>query len=394
MALSTVQDHLDFLPLFPTETEAAILARLVAWANDGLDASSDRWVDTREGGHWRTAVVPCTKEIARLYDLAGTEVIASGLILWTWGTYLDDQAQVMDLLRLPATSAQGTVTFSTLVDVGTPATDITAGTQVGAAPASEDADAPLFQVTVGGTIPAGGGSIDLAVQAVVEESAGNVAADAITVPSTPLPGVTFTNAAPTEGGTDPETDDALRERLLEQFVGAGGGTILDYKRWAGSRAGVGRVTVIPIWNGPDTVLVIVMTADGQPVSAAVVDDVQQFLDPVPGQAHGQAPVGDAVTVKTATLLNIDVTTHVTFEDGYSLDGAGGTIALRDTITAAVSAYVQTVEPAGEVVVAQIEGHIALVPGVHDVAVSAPAANVAVPAGAAPEVPTLHSITFT
>lgn len=393
MAISvSPADSLDFLPLFPAETEDAILARMSAWANEGLDPAVDidLWVDTREGGHWRTSVTPCVREIARLYDMAGTEVPMSGMVVWSWGSYLDDLAQVWSIERLAATPAEGIVAFS-----GAEGTEIGEGTVVSAVPTQEDAPAPTFEVMATGVI-GGTGKILLKVRAVEAGAEGNVPAGAITAPSTPLPGVTFTNEAPTAGGTDPETDEALVERLLEEFAGKGGGTVRDYKVWARERAGVGHATVIPAWAGANTVLVIITDAAGNPTSAETVELLQRELDPVPGKGSGKAPVGAVVTVQTAALLNVEASATLNFEEGYSLDGAGGTIALREAIEHSVATYVGTVQSGGEVVRSQIEGRIALVPGVHDagkIAINAIEKNLAVPASP-PKVPVLVKLTLT
>lgn len=393
MAISVAPpDSLEFLPLFPGDTEQAILERMEGWANEGLDPSADvdLWVDTREGGHWRTSVTPCVRELARLYDRAGTEVPMSAMVVWSWGAYLDDLAQVWNIERLAATKAEGTVTFT-----GPPATVIGAGTVVSASPAGPSEDAPSFEVITGGVIP-GGGSLDLAVLAVEAGAEGDVGTGAITAPSTPLPGVTFTNQQPTAGGTEPETDEALATRLLEQLAGKGGGTVRDYRVWARERAGVGHVTVIPVWEGPNTVLVIITDPQGKPTSLGTVEALQKELDPVAGKGSGKAPVGATVTVKTAELLNVDIVAVLDFEEGYSLDGFGGTIALREPITNALAAYVGTVQSGGEVVRSQIAGRIAVVPGVHDagdVTLNAKAENLKVPS-APPKVPVIKTLTLT
>lgn len=384
-------DSLDFLPLFPTETEDAILERMEGWANEGLDpaADVDLWVDTREGGHWRTCITPCVRELARFYDMAGTEVPMSGIVVWSWGSYLDDLAQVWSIQRLAATAAEGVVTFT-----GANGTVIAAGTVVGVNPVEENEPAPTFETIAGGTI-GGGGTIELAVRAVEPGAEGNVAAGSITAPSTPLPGVTFINAEPTSGGTDPETDEALVERLLEEFAGKGGGTVRDYRVWAREHPGVGHATVIPVWDGPNTVLVIITGPDGEPTSTETVEALQAELDPVPGKGSGKAPVGATVTVQTAALLNVTITATLDFEEGYSLTGFGGTIALEAQIKKAVATYVASVQAGGEVVRSQVEGRIAVVPGVHDVGdatLNGKEENLAVPSSP-PKVPTLHELTL-
>lgn len=355
-------DALDFLPLFPDDDEDAILARMRASANEGLDPANDadQWTDTREGSFWHISVMPAVRELARLYDLAGTEVPASGFPVWAWADYLDDHAEVQDIARLAPTAAEGMEKFT-----GPNGTVIAVGTTVGVEPAQPDDDAPEFEVTVGGVIA--GGIVELPIRAVETGTLGNVAAGAITSPSTPLPpGVTITNDDPTTGGTDPETDEALRERVLDAYQGKGAGNRGDYLRWGRAWEGVGRVTVIPLWNGPGTVKVIVMDADGGPLPAGTVTGLQNDLDPTAGLGDGRAPIGAQVTVTTAVALNITVAATVEPESGFTLDGTGGTVAIRADIEKALSDYIERVPPGGEVVFEQIRGRIAVVNGVHDV----------------------------
>jgi uncharacterized phage protein gp47/JayE len=384
-------DLLDFLPLFPDDDEEAIWARMRAWANEGLDpvADAEQWVDTREGSHWQVNLAPAVRELARLYDLAGTEVPAAGFPVWAWGDYLDDHAEVQDIFRLEATPAGGFATFA-----GDEGEVIAAGTVVGVEPTDPDEEAPEFEVTVGGTID-DSGVLVLPIRARVAGEAGNVGATAITVPSTPSPGVTVTNADPTTGGTEPESDEALRERVLGAYTGQGAGNRRDYQRWTGAWAGVGRVTVIPLWNGPGTVKVIVTTASGDPLTPEAVAAIQADLDPNPGMADGQAPVGAHVTVTTAIARAIDIGATIEFESGFSLDGFGGTVALRADLLARLGEYVERVESGGEVVVSQLAGLIATTPGVHDAAVTSlegitPPVNLAISADPA-EAPQLGDV---
>lgn len=500
-------DDIEFVPLFPNDTEETILARMRAWANEGLDplVDGDRWVDTREGAHWHLSVRPSVIELARLYSYLGTEVVMAAFPVWAWGQYLDDHAEVQDIVRLAATPAVGEVVFS-----GPDGTVIAAGTTVGVEPVAADEDTPEFEVTTGGTIPgvaaapaglasaagvggtlvgAGGGgttygykvtSIDeagettptaedtqligagvangsvtltwdpvatatgyrvygrtntgpwgllatvtaetyidtgavapgaappganttggelrLPIRAVEAGVAGNVGAGAITEPSTPLdPGVTFTNPEATTDGTEPETDDALRERVLEALTGQGAGNRRDYVRWTSAFDGVGRVTVIPVWDGPDTVKVIAMGPGGDPLSDEKVAEIQFDLDPDPARGSGTAPIGHVVTVVTATARPIDIEATIEFEAGYSLDGDENTIAKRADILRALGQYVERVEPGGEVVVAQLGGRIAVLTGVHDAQIDelegvGPAVNVAIDDDPA-EAPTLGIVTL-
>lgn len=442
----------SFLPLFPEETEATIRARWNAWANEGLDpgVDVDQWTDTREGTFFWVATTPGVREAARIYDLMGTEVPASGFILFSWADYLDDKGEELDRPRLPGTRATGEVEVT-----ADPGTVIAAGTEFGVEPVDEDSDAPEFTTTEEGTVD-GGGTITLPVEAKELGPASNVAAGAITEVLTPIAGASVTNPTETVGGTDPETDEAYRVALLGRYEPGAAGNEADYRRWALDEPGVGRVTVIPLGSGPGTVIVVVSTAEGDPVSAAVVDSLQQRLDPpaytseltaasnLPdatidvastagardegfvrlgdelvaytgktgttftgcsggtetypigepiyqtGRGGGVAPIGHHVVVVTATVLNVTIAGTVEAEDGYSLDGTGGTTALQAAIEASLLIYIDSIQSGDEVVLAHVIGRIVDVVGVHDVGdvtINAVAANLAIPASP-PEVPSL------
>jgi uncharacterized phage protein gp47/JayE len=146
------------------------------------------------------------------------------------------------------------------------------------------------------------------------------------------------------------------------------------------------------------VKLIVTTAEGNPVSAATVAGLQADLDPVPGAAEGRAPVGAIVTVTTAATRSIEIVATVEVEPGYSLDGFGGAVALRQDIVSALRNYVERVEAGGEIVVSQLVGRIVGVVGVHDAAVTAlegvtPAVNVTISSDPA-QVPVLADPTLT
>lgn len=357
----------DFVGLFVDQTEETILSRMAAWANEGLDPAddADQWVDTREGGHWFTCVMPAAREIARLYDVAGTEVPMAAMMLWAWGTYLDDLAAAGGVERLPATSSTGTETFS-----GPAGTIISEGTTVATVPTGPDDPTPTFRVTQAGTIPdagAGTGSIDLPIEATEAGFAGDVAASAITAPSTPLPaGVTFTNAQPTLGGTDPETDEALRTRVLQAIAGTAGANQAAYQKRAAAWASVGSVKVVPTWAGPNSVLVMVADPQGRPLPPSVVAGLQADLDPDPGKGSGFAPVGAQVTVETSVARNITVDATVTWLEGYSATGTANTVALGPDIATAIAEYLLAIKPGEAARVSHVAGIIATWTGVDNV----------------------------
>jgi uncharacterized phage protein gp47/JayE len=192
----------------------------------------------------------------------------------------------------------------------------------------------------------------------------NLSIGAITELETFVSGITLvSNPDPTIDGTDPEDDEALRLRILAEYAGQGSGTTADYVRWTTAVPGVQRAACIPEWDGPGTVLVIPMVADGSAVSADVVIAVQNLLDPTPGLADGKAPIGASVTVETTTGLTIHIAAAVSFKPGYSLDGTSGTIATRAEIVAALNEFLNVLNPGDWIRYQQVQAQILNIDGV-------------------------------
>lgn len=239
--------------------------------------------------------------------------------------------------------------------------------------------------------------ITLAAQALVVGSAGDVAQNAVTSLDTVLPTIiSVFNPVPMTGGQEMESDAAFRDRILGEYQGtSGGGNVVDYRRWAADQ-GIGRVTVIPVWNGAGTVLVVAMNADGTPVASATVTSLQEFLDPAPGLGQGQAPIGATVTVVTSTILPVAITAQVDGENGYTLDGTGNTIATRQAIVTALATYLKGLEPGDTIVYEHVQACFFVV-GVHQVLglkVNGGTADIVLASGASPQVAQLTTPTLT
>lgn len=216
-------------------------------------------------------------------------------------------------------------------------------------------------------------------------------------------------------GEDEETTDHLRQRYLDSF---------NEKAFAGNKAaylalvraidGVGDVKVTRVWNGDinpasmiptdavttwynglsvtgevkawidavyaaalakkltvgGTVLITIVDSDDYGVaSSTLVQTVQNAIDPESdaGEGEGLAPIGHVVTVQSASGVTINVTTDITFEQGYSWSNLG------TAITKAVSDYLlelRTYWANGSntvVRIAQIESRILAITGVADIA---------------------------
>jgi uncharacterized phage protein gp47/JayE len=372
---------IDLLPLYQ-RTEAVIRADYNARANAGLSSSDPDWVDTRDGSWFQILSQPSLVEAAKLWA-ALTEMAAAANLGTAWGEFLDNWAESLGLERLVATPASGTITIT-----GTNGTLVGVGAQFQVPQTDPEQSGPTFAATQSGTIA--GGTLVLAIEAVEPGVDGNVGATAISLLRSPISGITaVSNVAATTGGTEVETDEDLRDRITLQFAPRGNGTVADYERWARDEVGVGRVTVVPVWNGGGTVLVVISTASGDPVAQAVIDSLQARLDPVPGQGAGQAPIGHTVTVATVAAVTITVASTISFKTGYTLTGTGGTVALSDAIKQSIIDYVDNLEPGDDVIHGHVRSQIFEIEGVLDVTAltvnGSSSANVAIALTPTPQV---------
>lgn len=137
----------------------------------------------------------------------------------------------------------------------------------------------------------------------------NLPANFITQIPISIPGITsVTNPIPTKGGTDTEDDDDYRARILQRLAHPpSSGNKDDYIRWAGEVSGVKGTKVIPLWNGPGTVKIIVYGENGDSLDNSIIQNVQNHIDPPPhGYGEGTAPIGASVEVVTSTPKVVDV----------------------------------------------------------------------------------------
>lgn len=116
-------------------------------------------------------------------------------------------------------------------------------------------------------------------------------------------------------GTDEESDESLYSRYqIRVQKQATSGNIYHYEQWALSVPGVGGVKVIPTWDGPGTVKVVLLAADKIPASQSIVDDAYDYIE-------GERPIGAEVTAVAATALSVNVSAKITLASGYNLEEA-------------------------------------------------------------------------
>lgn len=124
-----------------------------------------------------------------------------------------------------------------------------------------------------------------------------------------------------EYGADSEDDESLRRRVREKISGAGeNGNKSHYKIWCESVEGVGKARIFPLWNGPDTVKGVLISYDGLPCTADVVESVQEYIDPgSTGLGEGVANLGAHFTAQAAESTAIDISVTVEIDAGASAE---------------------------------------------------------------------------
>jgi len=326
-------DHLSSneipLPDFLQETEDEIHQRML----QGFPAD----ISTAEGSFAWDATRPTAIEKAGMITMQLTEVLRTALPQYSYGEYLRFLGVLRGVWEKEATKAMTTIRVEAV-----PGTPIPAGT-IAIVPSDGTQEVIEFKTLERGDVDVTG-IIDLPVEAVKAGTVGNVDAGTIIAFATSINGVkSVTNLEPATGGTDPEDDESFRSRLTSSYQDTPlSGAKRDYIKWAQEVAGVGVVFVIPEWNGPGTVKVIVLDANGAPANQALVDAVQEHIAPDGRDGGGLAPIGALVTVGPPATREINVSYTGVLEEGadpvvvnnefiqelqqyYTEVGAGGTI---------------------------------------------------------------------
>jgi len=286
------------IPDYLNEDEETIHRRMLEKAPPGIDTS--------EGSFFWDTTRPGAVEKAQLVQFTLQNLLQIFFVQTSYGQYLDYLGQVRGVTRLPATPSTGKVKFT-----GQPGTLIKAGTRV-STQSSANSPAIIFETTESGVIDEQG---EVTVSAVCTEAGaiGNVPAGVIVLMVEPVEGVTsVTNPEPFTGGTDIEDDDAFRERILDAWrLPITSGNKHHYKFWAKEVPGVGDAKVIPLWDGPGTVKVVIV--DGNKRAAS-----PELLDAVTAHIEDERPIGATVTVASAAEKQINIAANITLASGYAI----------------------------------------------------------------------------
>jgi uncharacterized phage protein gp47/JayE len=167
---------------------------------------------------------------------------------------------------------------------------------------------------------------------------------------------------------DVEDTEALRARYFSSLKSSAfGGNKQDYKEKTNSLDGVGGTVVVPVWAGGGTVKLIIIDSDFNVASDTLISKVQGAVDPTQdGSGLGFAPIGHTVTVTTASAVPINITTRITFNEGYTWN------SVKADAISAIEEYLLSMRKAWEegglvVRITQIENRLLNLDGIVDVA---------------------------
>lgn len=215
-------------------------------------------LEPREGCDLSARLYALAAQVYSLYVQADW-VVRQAFPQTAEGEYLDRHAQLRGLERKPAVAAEGTVRFTAWEALDSDR-DIPEGT------VCMTAGLIRFETTQAAVLAAGTLTADVPVRALTPGEAGNVSAGAIVSMAVAPVGISAcTNQSPCAGGADGETDEALRERVLESFKRLpNGANSAFYQQGALSFDQVAAAAVIPRPRGVGSVDVVPATMAGLP----------------------------------------------------------------------------------------------------------------------------------
>ena len=285
------------------------------------------------------------------------------------GAYLDGHALMRGISRRAAAKAVGTLRFS----INSPATvelTIAAGT------ACMTAGEVRFQTTADAVLAAGELSVDVPAEALESGAVGNVPPGSVTILTACPVGITgCTNPAAFTGGSDPEDDASLRERVLESYLRLpNGANAAWYEQTAMSHQGVAAAQAVGRARGIGTVDVYIATEAGLP-DAKLLEEVQADL-------QEKREIAVDVEVLAPEAESVNVTVQVAPADGVSFE------TVKALVEQAV-AVLFTGELLGKpLLLAELGSRIYAVEGVENYRITAPTADVAGGDGVLPLLGTL------
>lgn len=269
--------------------------------NRMLSQISDEY-DKSQGSFFHDVINALAIELEKAY-MNQNKILDQGFVETATGEYLDRKAAEQGISRNPPTKAKTIVTIQGLEGV-----TIEKGTKVAS-------DAASYIITESKTIDS---SKEANVPVECEEAGaiGNVPVGAIKYFPVTISGLTsVTNPNPVTNGYNGESDEKLRSRYYNKVrTPATSGNKNHYKNWALEVPGVGDARVLPLWDGNNgTVKVVIIDSEKTGAEPELVAEVKKHIEE-------NRPIGADVTVESASELSIDIKVRLTIDtNNYTMD---------------------------------------------------------------------------
>lgn len=269
-----------------------------------LQKNTDTGVSSYEGTFVYDAFAANSIEFAK-QEVEREQAYKAAFARTSWGEYLEMRAEEHGVFRRQAVKAKATVTV----------------TGTGTLPAGsifQTESGVSFHTLVAAEITKSG---TVTVECDTAGTAGNVDAGTITIIPMSIPGFSaVNNPEAAQDGFDEEDDTTLYNRLIFKVrQPATSGNVNDYIEWATSVSGVGKVKVLPLWNGNGTVKVLITDSNGQPASDSLLTAVRAVIE-------AKHPIGATVTIAAPSIVPIVVALTPTA-------GTGDTEAIKEMLNA-------------------------------------------------------------
>jgi len=244
------------------------------------------------------------KVVSDLYGLVKT-VMQQSFVQTATGSWLDLKVREMGIIRKAAVKTKVYLTFScnspAAQNITIPADTICRSQK------DSDGNDYRFLTTEEAVLEEGQTIVHVVAEAELPGRAWNVGQDTITRMVTRVTGIhTVTNDAVflIREGSEPESDEQLRERAISKWETLGlGGTRGAYRNWAMSVPGVIAASVLDDFPfGPGTVGVVILGEEGTP-SAELINEVYQYI-------KARKPLTADVRILAPDILSIDLDLEV------------------------------------------------------------------------------------
>ncbi len=242
------------------------------------------------------------------------------------GEFLDKHATSRGLKRKEAQKATGEVTFS-VIETAPSDIVIEAGTVV----STIGEDVKQFETVGTVTLKAGTTNVKANVVALFGGNDYNVLANEVTVLVTPPTGITgVKNEKAFKGGVDAETDEELRQRVLDSYIDISNSTNeIYYKRLVESVPGVYSSSVISQRRGPGTIDIFICGKGSAKITLEHIEKAQELVD------RNRELNVDAF-VLYSTPIDVKFVLGMQVHDGYNFD------QISSVVKAKITDYVDSV----------------------------------------------------